>query len=470
MKALHLFCFVVGEMLVLLLVVALGAAQNLGDVDPSCFLCGALANEVEGMLAENRTVVEMSGAVQALCDKWVQQRWQPVCAVLAKALVAAEARTFQRFTVARICFEVGMCDKALLSPADPAPIGAYTVNLDLAPTARWTALCSMPHVRRAWNSVVALLNASLPATVVQDAERVGRALNGLLPADRAAEIRGCADALWAHESAPFYGVLTLANLGYELSDSCTSVVARPSHGSQPIHARNLDFADGGFITYTMRNITALVSMTRAGIVVARQVSYIGFVGTLSGQHVGPSPFTVTVNTRFYPHVGSLKALLDEAWYALHHYPGAYTVGDIVRRTVENASSYTDAVRMLSGAPLIADVYLTVSGTQGNEGVVLTRNRTHVVNASALSDTRSFVLVTNYDLDQQPPWFDNRSAAATNALLDLEAAQMVDPAHLSAKVLSLKPVLNLQTTYSLIAVNANSSLAAVTRYCPFPCAE
>jgi hypothetical protein len=65
----------------------------------------------------------------------------------------------------------------------------------------------------------------------------------------------------------------------------------------------LDFGTGGFLTATMRNVSAIVEYTSSGTVFAKQSAFLGFVGMLSGQNV-PGKFTLTVNTRFYP--GSAK--------------------------------------------------------------------------------------------------------------------------------------------------------------------
>lgn len=39
-----------------------------------------------------------------------------------------------------------------------------------------------------------------------------------------------------------------------------------------------------------------------------------------------------------------------------------------------------------------------------------------------------------------------------------------------KVLSTKPVLNLQTTYTILSCPADGTYQSFTRYCPYPCTE
>ncbi len=109
------------------------------------------------------------------------------------------------------------------------------------------------------------------------AEYSGLAILELMDPVVAEEIRGCSTAAQTN-----LGWHALLNVAYELTDACTSIVAETSDG-QIIHARNLDFGAGGFLTATMRNLSALVEYTSAGTVFAKQSAFIGFVGMLSGQ-------------------------------------------------------------------------------------------------------------------------------------------------------------------------------------------
>lgn len=69
--------------------------------------------------------------------------------------------------------------------------------------------------------------------------------------------------------------------------------------------------------------------------------------------------------------------------------------------------------------------------------------------------------------QGAPWFDDRMDAGYVAMARMGPAN-VTTANLLA-VLSTRPVLNLLTAYSLLAVNENSTFSSVNRYCSFPCA-
>lgn len=69
---------------------------------------------------------------------------------------------------------------------------------------------------------------------------------------------------------------------------------------------------------------------------------------------------------------------------------------------------------------------------------------------------------------QPPWFDDRVAPAVRAM-NVVGQSEVSLAELY-EVLSVKPVFNLQTTYTILAQPSIGSYETFVRYCPYPCAE
>lgn len=82
---------------------------------------------------------------------------------------------------------------------------------------------------------------------------IGEAINAVITPEYAQEIQGCAAAM----DVP-YGWVTLFNLGYEVSDACTSIVAQTNDG-KILHARNLDFWAGMGFTNTLKNMSFIVS-------------------------------------------------------------------------------------------------------------------------------------------------------------------------------------------------------------------
>ena len=74
---------------------------------------------------------------------------------------------------------------------------------------------------------------------------------------------------------------------------------------------------------------------------------------------------------------------------------------LTREVMEYAESFDEAVKRLSTAKLIAPAYFIVGGVKQDEGVVLTRNQTHLIDKWSLDSSSSgiekwYLLETNYD--------------------------------------------------------------------------
>jgi hypothetical protein len=357
----------------LLLCLASSAATDIGNVNPKCATCAFLINEVEGFLVENRTETELQTFLSSKCPLF-GGTVQFVCAALVKQLPALLVNVESKWDVARLCVDLKMCEMPVTTEGDFQSIPTYQINYDNSPSDRWTSLCGLPHVKTYWKQFISVLQQVMRADLSKAAEDGGLVILELMDPVLAQEIRGCSRAAGTN-----LGWHALLNVAYELTDACTSIVAESTDG-KIFHARNLDFGSGGFLTATMRNVSAIVEIISAGSVFAKETAFIGFVGMLSGQNV-PGKFTLTVNTRFYP--GSVKksvfAFLTEIIWAIEQMPNANLAAFLARKAIVSAKSYSDAVEMLSTQELVADIYFTVSGTQRGEGVVITRNRTGAAN-------------------------------------------------------------------------------------------
>lgn len=225
------------------LVLAAAAAQQIGNVGPECAFCGFAMNELEGFLIENRTQAEMEQFLGRLCARSTSPVARDVCEVLAYAVPhLIEPRLFRRFTVARVCFDLKLCNVSLVTEPDAQPMATSQLNLDLPPRQRWTHLCSRPEVRAYWGNFLGVLRKLLPVDIARDLESIGRAIWVTLDYEVAQEIQGCADQIFPGQS--LQGTVTLVNLGYELSDACTSIVARSSTDGTILHARNMGAHSG----------------------------------------------------------------------------------------------------------------------------------------------------------------------------------------------------------------------------------
>ena len=279
-----------------------------------------------------------------------------------------------------------------------------------------------------------------------------------VPQEFGLEIQGCAAAL----GIP-YGWATLMNLGYELSDACTSIVAQTPSGDI-LHGRNLDFWAGMGFTDSLKNMTFTAEFQRGGRTLFTTVSFASFVGVLSGVQTGA--FGVTIDTRFYPE--GISEMFLEIVAAIEE-RNASLVTFLSRQVIQNEHSFAAALSNLSDNELIADVYYILSGVHPGEGAVISRNRLNATNVWMLDAPRQwYVLETNYDHWKPAPWFDDRRTPGMHAM------DGVGQAGINTRslwdVMSTKPVLNLQTTYTVIMVPKNGSISAFSRWCPFPCTQ
>jgi len=353
---------------------------------------------------------------------------------------------------------MGYCEKPITPKPDPQPIPKYVINLDLPPAQRWKQICSNPTFQNVSQYLVNTASSLLPdgGTYL---ELIGRILNEYyFPAEYAQEIQGCAAVLGVS-----FGWVSLMNLGYEVSDACTSIVAQTTDG-KIYHARNLDFWDGMGFTDSLKDMAVQVDFQKGGKTFFQAATFAGFVGVLSGMK--PNAFSVTIDTRFYPQ--GIQELFYEIIAAIEE-KNASLVTFLSRTVFANENDFEAAINNLSNDELIADVYYIVAGVSAGQGAVISRNRHNATDVWRLSaPSRWFEVETNYDHWKQPPWFDDRVKPADDAMTALGQKKLSLDGMF--QVLSTKPVLNLQTTYSILACPADGTLQSFTRYCPYPCVE
>jgi len=288
---------------------------------------------------------------------------------------------------------------------------------------------------------------------------IGALLNDYYyPTDLGLEIQGCAKTM----GIP-HGWLALFNIGYEVSDACTSIVAQ-TNGGQIYQARNMDFWAGMGFTDTLKNITFIGNFQKGGKTVFYTTSFAGYVGALSGMRL--NGYSLTINTRFYPQ--GLGDMFYEIIAAIME-RNASLVSFLSRKVLENISDYPSALQQLSNDELIADVYYTMAGVSAGQGAVISRNRLNATNVWQLNaPSRWYEVQTNYDHWTNPPWFDDRVVPANRGMDALGRNSLSLDGMLN--VLSIKPVLNIQTTYTILACPAEGTYKCYTRWCPYPCVE
>jgi len=430
---------------------------QLKDMSVECALCGIAVNEVEGFMMENVTEKEVEqflvqkvcswmGPISGFCDDLVQD--------IPKVIGMLE----KQWTISVICTELEYCDKPFENHTDPQEVPKYVINLDLPPRQRFKQACSDPAFREGAQFLTNTLAKILPGGGVILGD-IGKLLNDYyFPQDLGEEIQGCAEALGVD-----YGWVALLNLGYEVSDACTSIVAQTNDGKM-LHARNMDFWAGMGFTDTLKQMAYQAEFQKGGKLVFHATIFAGYVGILSGMK--PGAFALTVNTRFYPE--GISQLFYEIIAAIEE-KNASLVTFLARRVFVNENDFDSAVENLSNDYLIADVYYTVSGVAPGQGVVISRNRQNASDVWRLNAPTSWYEVeTNYDHWEQPPWFDDRLTPTNEAMNAMGRDNLsLDSLY---KVISTKPTLNLQTTYSILACAADGTYKSYVRWCPYPCVQ
>lgn len=174
----------------------------------------------------------------------------------------------------------------------------------------------------------------------------------VLPAETFAELEGVSSVIEA--SLPR---VVLGNLYYDVIKAglgCSAFAVDTPQG--PLHARNLDWWTTGGL---LRNETEIFDCRRNDRTHYQLVGWPGFIGAFSG--VAPGRFAVTLNA----------VLSDDAACI------AEPVVFLLRRVLDEASSFDDALRVLSTAPIASDCLLLLSGVREGEFVVIERTPARV---------------------------------------------------------------------------------------------
>lgn len=268
------------------------------------------------------------------------------------------------------------------------------------------------------------------------------------------------------------GEITLYNIFYEVFTVCTSLISQKADGSI-LHARNLDF--GLFLGWDTQNHTwSTTEVLRALVVeldfqrnsktVFKSVNFAGYVGVLTGMK--PQHFTITLDERFSldgGFVGITRWLMGDR--------SAKWAGFLMRDILDQTPTYHEALAILTTSKLLAPVYFILSGNSSGQGAIITRGRKdsevwHLGNQSISQKSNWYLIETNYDHWENPPFYDDRRTPAIQCL-DESGQENVSLSTLY-NVLSTKPVLNKLTTYTSVMEVSSDIFETWLRYCPDPC--
>lgn len=376
-----------------------------------------------------------------------------------------------------------------ISESNPKPdwdsVPKAVINLDLAPSERWVALATeykepMANMVNEFVDHLSKFPGNKWEKFLHYMEVNQEMLLDRMPNGYGDEIRGIQKATKIKMSS-----LLAFNLGYEIMGFCTSVTAQDASGHM-YHGRNLDF--GLFLgsnfssgpnenfqwtnTDLLRQTTVLTDFTRDGKVLYSSVSYVGYIGLLTGVRKGG--VTVTVDTRFDDNYDQF---LNE-W--LHDPTNtASLLAQALRSQIEDDSVGTDFetyVTQLSATRLVGPAYAILGGPNAGQGVVLTiqPNATVPVDSWRITDPdalpasadqadKFYVLQTNYDHWEQPPKIDDRETAAYDCMDNVITKDGVSKESIYA-LLAAMPNRNRLTTYTAVMDCAEGTVQATLQYC------
>lgn len=313
------------------------------------------------------------------------------------------------------------------SRADFSP-PVVNISLDVPAEQRWAPLKNLYDINFLREAASEVIDTTVPKWVHDAIKPVVRALEKYIPQPYAGEIQGLASIYGSDISD-----VVLLNFAYEVSAFCTSIVTQDIKG-KIYHGRNMDYPHD-----VLRNLTLDIHFIKNGQVAYRGTTFAGYVGLWTGQ--SPNKFTVSANERNKGHwwENVISAVL------LKRSPVSW----LVRRTLEKAVDFEDAVMRLAKVPIIADVYYIVGGVRPGEGVVITRDRSRSADIWPLDPLNGnwYRVETNYDHWLPTPKRDDRRHVAMKAL------NATGQNHISMntlyQVLSVTPVRNRITVYTTV---------------------
>lgn len=241
-----------------------------------------------------------------------------------------------------------------------------------------------------------------------------------------------------------FGKMVFINFMYEFSTihktykACTSIVLRNSTG-QIIHGRNLDF----FLWNRIAPMLANVDYYRGSEYITTIDSIVGSSFALNG--FVPGKFAITVDSRYLkPGEATFADVLTNI-FVNNYMPSAWNV----RETLVNERSFDAAKSRLEGQNVTAPIYYIISGSGGNEGAVIEKKSVGTHAVYQLNETTWFIVQTNYDRNEQDPWYDNRRLPVEKKIEAM--GQDINAEDVYNNIMTKWPTFNIASLLTVISV-------------------
>jgi len=288
------------------------------------------------------------------------------------------------------------------------PVPLFTIDLDVAPERRFE------EVIRHFNASIQRVFRVLNHAPVRLALRELSAKRGPEDRELMGEIAGIATAT----GLPEYGIHFM-QMVYELNSvmvpivnitpplpflqgplGCTGILIRRADGVV-YQGRNLDFAHANYL----QDLVYTGIFTKGSGEVFRAQMLAAYSMPVTALKRGPNGFSWQVNTRFLDHTGGNLQLLRNLFSERRRLNG-WTV----RKVLEDARDYEEAVATLSTAKLVSTMYNVIGGVR--KGAILARDPDGLARKLTLGDhnfqcREDYIIVTNFDyyFHDVREWFD-----------------------------------------------------------------
>ncbi len=266
-----------------------------------------------------------------------------------------------------------VCLTMMTGPSGAVPPPEYVVDLDQGPSQRYNHILPLyiPYIQK----IHAEIKRLVPNSIHLFLAMVFNTVTKMAFLEYAQEIEGIARVVGLWPTDVF-----ILNSIYELRALCTSIVARDVAGKIML-ARNLDFG----YPEILRKLHVTLIYKKKGAEVYRCGGLVGFVGALTCMR--PHAYAVSLNIRkLFSEIETLKAFLI----------GKPLVTWMIRSAIQQSSTYSQVVGLLSTQEAISGSYITVAGIYPNEGTVLTRGRKAAIDIQRLNESTWFISQCNND--------------------------------------------------------------------------
>lgn len=241
-------------------------------------------------------------------------------------------------------------------------IPKLTIDLKLPPSERWRFLCSdAARSRDMMRAYVTDLGG-----VDEFGPILSEYASSHVEADYLREMEGIASAIDTDLSEVLLGNLYYDAMSFMLG--CTAFAIDTPLG--PMHGRNLDWWSPGTALSSQTSVCHFVHGEEPRF---QTIGWPGFIDCLSG--IAPGRFSVTLN-----------AVLSDEPSQL-----AVPITLLLRRVLEEAATYGEAVNILRSTPVASSSLLLVCGTRPGEMCVIERTPSR---AEIRTPEDGFVVVTN----------------------------------------------------------------------------